>query len=123
MLVHPLSFRSSISQIFPYSTKSGETQRARIPQKGSRYLLQGLLVCAQCGYAYHGCTNDERNAYYRCSGSMSLPRFGGKRRCWNKELRMDQTDAAVWREVCRLLEEPERLQQEYRRRMQAPQKP
>ncbi len=98
-------------------------RRARIPQKGSRYLLQGLLVCAKCGYAYHGCTNDERNAYYRCSGSMSLPRFGGKRRCWNKELRMDQTDAAVWQEVCHLLEEPERLEQEYRRRLQAPQKP
>ncbi|WP_201366960.1 recombinase family protein, partial [Dictyobacter formicarum] len=95
-------------------------RRARIPQKGSRYLLQGLLVCAQCGYAYHGCTNNERNAYYRCSGSMSLTRFGGKRRCWNRELRMDQTDAAVWQEVCHLLAEPERLAQEYRRRLQAP---
>jgi site-specific DNA recombinase len=26
--------------------------RARIPLKGSRYLLQGLIVCARCGYAY-----------------------------------------------------------------------
>ncbi len=50
-------------------------RRARLPEKGSRYLLQGLLVCAKCGYAYHGLTNDERNAYYRCSGSMSLPRW------------------------------------------------
>lgn len=98
-------------------------RRARIPEKGSRYLLQGLLVCAKCGYAYHGCTNDERNAYYRCRGSMSLPRFGGKRWCWNKELRMDQTDAAVWQEVCHLLEEPERLEQEYRQRLQPQQKP
>lgn len=32
-------------------------------------------------------------------------------------LRMDQTDAAVWQEVCRLLEEPERLEQEFRRRL------
>ncbi|GAC1450726.1 MAG: hypothetical protein NVSMB70_19500 [Chamaesiphon sp.] len=92
-------------------------QRARIPQKGSRYLLQGLLVCVKCGYAYHGRTNDERNAYYRCSGSMSLPRYGGQRWCWNKELRMDQTDAAVWQEVGQLLEAPERLEQEYRRRL------
>jgi site-specific DNA recombinase len=92
-------------------------RRARIPQKGSRYLLQGLLVCAKCGYAYHGRTNDERNAYYRCSGAMSLPRRGFARLCWNKELRMDQTDAAVWQEVCRLLETPERLEQEYRRRL------
>jgi site-specific DNA recombinase len=98
-------------------------RRARIPQKGSRYLLQGLLVCAKCGYAYHGVTANERNAYYRCSGSMSLPRFGGKRWCWNKALRMDQTNAAVWQEVCRLLEEPERLEQEYRRRLHPQQQP
>ena len=93
-------------------------QRARIPEKGSRYLLQGLLVCAKCGYAYHGLTNDARNAYYRCSGSMSLPRYGGKRWCWNKELRLDQTDAAVWQEVCQVLEDPARLEQEYRQRLQ-----
>ncbi len=92
-------------------------RRARIPEKGSRYLLQGLLVCAQCGYAYCGRTNDARNAYYRCAGAMNLPRRGFERLCWNKELRMDQTDAAVWQEVCRLLEDPERLEQEYRQRL------
>lgn len=80
-------------------------------------------VCAKCGYADHGCTNDERNAYYRCSGSMSLPRFGGKRWCWNKALRMDQTDAVVWQEVCSLLEEPARLEQEYRERLQPSSQP
>jgi site-specific DNA recombinase len=98
-------------------------RRARIPEKGSRYLLQGLLVCAKCGYAYHGSTNDERNAYYRCTGSMSLARFGGQRWCWNKALRIDQTDKAVWQEVCHLLEEPERLEQEYRRRLHPQQEP
>jgi len=36
---------------------------------------------------------------------------------------MDQTDAAVWREVCQLLEEPERLEQEYRQRLRPQQKP
>lgn len=54
---------------------------------------------------------------------VRLPRYGGKRWCWNKELRLDQTDAAVWQEVCRLLEEPERLEQEYRQRLQPPQRP
>ncbi|GHO81833.1 DNA recombinase [Ktedonobacter sp. SOSP1-85] len=98
-------------------------RRARIPEKGSRYLLQGLLVCAKCGYAYCGRTNDERNAYYRCGGAMNIPRQGFERVCWNKELRMDQTDALVWQEVCRLLENPERLEQEYRQRLQPQQKP
>jgi site-specific DNA recombinase len=68
-------------------------------------------------------SNDARNAYYRCSGSMSLPRFGGKRWCWNKALRMDQTDAAVWQEVRFLLQEPECLEQEYRQRLQPPGQP
>lgn len=92
-------------------------QRARIPEKGSRYFLQGLLVCAKCGYAYCGRTNDAHNAYYRCAGAMNIPRQGFQRVCWNKELRMDQTDAAVWQEVCRLLEHPDRLEQEYRQRL------
>src|SRR5215471_17980469 len=92
-------------------------RRARIPEKGSRYLLQGLLVCAKCGYAYCGRTNDARNAYYRCAGAMNIPRQGFQRVCWNKEVRMDQTDAAVWQEVCHLLEHPERLEQEYRQRL------
>ena len=98
-------------------------RRARIPEKGSRYLLQGLLVCARCGYAYCGRTNDARNAYYRCAGAMNIPRQGFERMCWNKELRMDQADAAVWQEVCRLLENPERLEQEYRQRLHPQQQP
>jgi site-specific DNA recombinase len=53
---------------------------------------------------------------------MNIPRHGFERLCWNKELRMDQTDAAVWQEVCRLLENPQRLEQEYRERLQ-PQEP
>ncbi len=98
-------------------------RRARIPEKGSRYFLQGLLVCTKCGYAYCGRTNDERNAYYRCGGAMNIPRQGFERLCWNKELRMDQADTMVWQEVCQLLEEPERLEQEYRQRLHPQQKP
>jgi site-specific DNA recombinase len=92
-------------------------RRARIPEKGSRYVLQGLLVCRQCGYAYCGRTNDARHAYYRCAGAMNIPRHGFERVCWNKPLRMEQTDAAVWHEVCQLLAQPERLEQAYRQRL------
>jgi len=31
-----------------------DRKRARTGQRGTRYLLQGLLVCACCGYAYYG---------------------------------------------------------------------
>ena len=99
-------------------------QRARIQQRGARYLLQGLIVCACCGYAYYGKPispsarkgHERSYAYYRCIGSDAY-RFGGVRLCWNKQLRTDLVDEAVWKEVCRLLEEPERLAQEYRKRL------
>ena len=101
-------------------------QRARIGQRGARYLLQGLLVCACCGYAYYGKPispsarkgNPRSYAYYRCIGSDAY-RFGGVRLCWNKQLRTDLVDEAVWNEVCKLLEDPSRLEQEYRQRLLA----
>jgi site-specific DNA recombinase len=98
-------------------------RRARIPEKGSRYLLQGLLVCRQCEYAYCGRTNDARHAYYRCAGAMNIPRHGFERVCGSKPLRMDQTDAAVWHEVCQLLAQPARLEQAYRQRLHPNQPP
>ncbi len=39
------------------------------------------------------------------------------RLCSNKQLRTDLVDEAVWEEVCRLLSHPQRLEQEYRRRL------
>ena len=62
-------------------------RRARIPEKGSHYLLQGLLVCAKCGYAYHGLTANERNAYYRCSGEGAPSSF------WWQALVLEQSAA------------------------------
>ncbi len=85
--------------------------RARIALKGSRYLLQGLIVCARCGSAYYGRTNDARNAYYRCSASDAY-RWGGTRLCGNAEIRLDVVDQAVWQEVCQVLQEPRRLADE-----------
>jgi site-specific DNA recombinase len=96
---------------------------ARVQQRGARYLLQGLITCACCGYAYYGKPispsgrkyHARSYAYYRCIGSDAY-RFGGVRLCSNKQLRTDLVDEAVWEEVCRLLRDPGRLEQEYRRR-------
>jgi site-specific DNA recombinase len=99
-------------------------RRAR-QQHGARYLLQGLLVCAQCGYAYYGKTvsrsprTKQENAYYRCSGSDSY-RFGGEAICSNPQLRTDMLETAVWEEVCTVLREPGRIAQEYQRRLEQP---
>jgi site-specific DNA recombinase len=99
-------------------------RRARQGQRGARFLLQGLLCCAECGYAFYGKTlspaarkgHPREYAYYRCIGADAY-RFGGERLCYNPQVRTDRLDAAVWQEVRQVLKEPERLTQEYQRRM------
>jgi site-specific DNA recombinase len=102
-------------------------RRARQGQRGARYLLQGLICCARCGYAYYGKPispsaskgHVRHYAYYRCTGTDAY-RFGGHRLCDNTQVRTDLVDAAVWQEVRALLEQPERLQGEYERRLRNP---
>ena len=102
-------------------------QRARQSQRDARYLLQGLLGCAQCGYAYYGQPVSHKSAkgkqrdyaYYRCIGSDAF-RFGGERICDNLQVRTDQLEQTVWPEVCDLLQDRQRLQQEYERRLNVP---
>src|SRR6476620_1403836 len=101
-------------------------QRRRDRPGGSRYLLQGLVVCKRCGYGCYGKPTSRASAkggaripyaYYRCTGSDAY-RFGGQRLCWNKQIRTDMLDAAVWEDVRCLLSEPERVRKEYERRLQ-----
>jgi site-specific DNA recombinase len=94
-------------------------------RRGALYLLQGLLECQHCGYAFYGKRlspsarkgKPRAYAYYRCLGTDAY-RFGGERICQNTQVRTDLLDLAVWQEVCTLLAHPERLAEEYRRRLQ-----
>jgi site-specific DNA recombinase len=100
--------------------------RKRSQSRGDRYLLQGLVLCKRCGYACSGNGGNSRGgvitkgktpyAYYRCAGSDPF-RFGGHRLCWNKAVRTDFLDAAVWDDVRSLLAEPDRIKAEYQRRL------
>jgi len=99
-------------------------KRNRQTVRGARYLLQGLLVCKKCGYAYYGkaislCAGKGKRrsyAYYRCTGTDAY-RFGGQRLCHNKQVRTDLLEDAVWQDVCSLLKDPQRVEQEYQRRL------
>ena len=103
---------------------------ARARQRGVRYLLQGLLRCSCCGYAYYGKAislsarkgHKRDYAYYRCIGSDAY-RFGGQRLCSNTQIRTDRLEEAVWSSVCDLIRDPQRLSREYQRRLSALQSP
>jgi len=119
-LVEPAVFAAVQEQL--QENKRHARQHSR---RGALYLLQGLLQCQHCGYAFYGKRlspstrkgKPRAYAYYRCLGTDAY-RFGGERLCQNTQVRTDLLDLAVWQEVCTLLTHPERLAEEYRRRLQ-----
>lgn len=98
-------------------------KRNRQGARGAKYLLQGLVVCGLCGYAYYGKPvspssrkrKKKRYVYYRCVGTDAY-RFGGQRVCDNKQVRDEFLEEAVWQQVQALLGKPERIEAEYIRR-------
>jgi site-specific DNA recombinase len=95
-------------------------KRRREHLRGARHLLQGLLVCQRCGYAYCGLGprfGRKEYRYYRCSGN-DHQHPGSERVCNNKQLTADLLEAAVWEDVCSVLRDPSRVEAEFERRLQ-----
>jgi site-specific DNA recombinase len=103
-------------------------RRKREQSRGPGWLLQGLVVCRRCGYAYYGkATPGLAERYrpglfgygaYRCIGSDGH-RFDGQAVCANRPVRSDRLERAVWAQVEAVLNDPERVADEYRRRLTA----
>src|SRR5215204_3171350 len=109
------------AELFESAQEQLAENRRRHRQRcaGVRYLLQGLLVCRKCGYAFCGRWQPRYPRepgrgyhYYRCSGTESH-RFHGQRRCDARVMPVAPLDTAVWEQVCRLLENPARVLHEY----------
>lgn len=84
-------------------------------------LLQGILVCRECGYACYRTstrTTNKRIYYYRCIGSDNYRHVGG-RVCHSRPIRADELDGLVWDHVRELLEDPALVRAEIDRRLQA----
>ncbi len=89
-------------------------QRARARERKETFLLRSLTVCQRCQYTYCGAySRNKRYSYYRCSGC----RFNGNRVCDNKAIRTDVLDTVIWEEVKSILKEPDRIANEYQRRL------
>jgi site-specific DNA recombinase len=120
-LVDPALFAAVQEQLA--ENKRRRREQRREPRLDARFLLQGLLVCGACGAAfcgnvtrYHTRDGQARaRGYYRCLGS-DAHRSGGVRLCPASPLAAPPVETAVWAEVCQLLEDPARVEQEYSRR-------
>src|SRR2546430_3190105 len=87
-------------------------------------LLQGMLVCEQCGYALYRTstqTSKQKLNYYRCIGLDGYRRLNGPV-CTNPSIRQEYLDQFVWSEIIRLLDDPDLIQTEIDRRREAAQK-
>jgi site-specific DNA recombinase len=117
-----------VSEALFQSTQEQLTENRKLARqrRGSAplRLLQGLTVCGQCRYAYYAkkvskaaAKGHQRDyAYYRCVGTDAY-RFGGHRICDNFQVRTDRLDDLVWQQVVELLRHPDRLKNEYERRL------
>ncbi|MCP4407465.1 MAG: recombinase family protein [Gammaproteobacteria bacterium] len=82
-------------------------------------LLQGLLVCGECGYAFYRTstrTSKRKIYYYRCLGSDAYRHANGAV-CHNRPIRQDYLDALIWEQIVALMENPELIEGEIQRRM------
>ena len=101
-------------------------RRKREGRRRPGWLLQGLVVCRQCGYAFYGkmargTVGGRQPAdygYYRCTGTDGH-RDGGQAPCRNRSVRSDKLEQAVWREIEAVLDDPGRVAAEHERRAAA----
>jgi site-specific DNA recombinase len=84
-------------------------------------LLQNMLVCKRCGYAYYRTstrTSKRMLYYYRCLGSDDH-RYENGRVCESRPVRQDALDEVVWNSVMELLQDPALIRAEIDRRIEA----
>ena len=117
-LVDPAVFEAAQAQL------DENRRRRRELRRRPGWLLQGLVVCRRCGYAFYGKMARGRvgnqqpadYGYYRCTGT-DAHRFAGQAVCDNRSVRSDRLEQAVWDEIRAVLEDPERVAVEHRRRL------
>ena len=75
--------------------------------------MTGVQTCALpiCERGLGHCLKDYR--YYRCTGTDGY-RFGGERICSNGQIQAEFLEDAVWREVCDLLTNPDKLERKFK---------
>lgn len=91
-----------------------ENQRLSARNTREPSLLQGRLVCGQCGYSLYRVTTGARR-YYRCFGSDGWRRPTATP-CACRPIRVEDLDGAVWAQVEQLLETPALIRAELQRR-------
>lgn len=109
-------------ETFALAQEQLESNKKHAPRRTAEpTLLQGMLVCRQCGYSLYRSstrTTKRRLYYYRCIGSDAYRRLQGAL-CTNRPIRQDALDDVVWRALIELLDDPSLIHSEIQRRLEA----
>jgi site-specific DNA recombinase len=112
-------------ETFALAQEQLESNKHHSPRRTAEpSLLQGMLVCQQCGYAlYRSSTKTAKRKlyYYRCIGSDGYRHLKGQL-CGNRPIRQDYLDEFVWKQIIDLLDDPSLIRSEIDRRMEAAKK-
>jgi site-specific DNA recombinase len=114
----PPIISSEIFELAQERLKNNKLQSQRNTIETS--LLQGLLVCNECGYSLHRVSSGSSKRkiyYYRCGGADSS-RFGKAKKCNCRPVRQDYLDELVWQSILELLKEPKLIEAEIDKRME-----
>lgn len=101
-------------------TMDENLKRQRERLVGTKFLLSGTLICGQCGSAYCARARPNGKHQYRCIGNDKF-RCGEREKCTNTSIYGVELESTVWLELCKLLQEPNRLRQELENNANDPQ--
>jgi site-specific DNA recombinase len=82
-------------------------------------LLQGLIVCAECGRSYckkKTSLKQGNRTYYRCLGADKC-KINSSNTCKNKSKEQEYLDNVVWKHIISLLQNPELIKEELEKRI------
>ncbi|MGD1119800.1 MAG: recombinase family protein [Dehalococcoidales bacterium] len=78
------------------------------PIKQGEFLLQGMISCGLCGYAYRA-ARVHKARYYYCRGKMKDHHLDGSPRCKSNYLNAEWLEKQVWHRVEEIINDPNRL--------------
>jgi len=78
------------------------------PMKQGDFLLQGMITCGACGYAFRA-ERVHSARYYCCRGKMKDHHLDGSPRCKSHYLNAEWLEKQVWQRIEDIINDPDRL--------------
>jgi site-specific DNA recombinase len=79
------------------------------PLSQGEFLLQGMITCGTCGYAYRA-ERFKDVRYYMCRGKMAYHHLDGSPRCQSPSIKAEWLENEVWKRILEIINDPDLLE-------------